>query len=449
MNISIIGTGYVGLVTGTCFAEVGHNILCIDQDLSKIEALRAGRVPIFEPQLAEMIARNSAAGRLQFSTSTADAVAHGEIIFIAVHTPPKPDGSSDMQFIDTVARQIASHLDSRYRIIADKSTVPVQTGDEVARVIRETARPGADFDVISNPEFMREGSAVADQMNPDRIVVGLPKKSGELVRRAEPKLRELFAPWITKGAPFLVTDIASAELIKHAANSFLSLKISYVNALAHICELSGADITQVADGMGLDKRIGRSFLNAGIGYGGSCFPKDIAGFLHIARDLGCDFRLLAEVQLINEQALERFLGKIRTAFSPANSGPRRIRPLSEKTFAVLGIAFKPNTDDIRNAPALALISALQADGARVRAYDPQAMDRARSVTKDVVFCRDAYDAAEGADALIIATEWEEFRRLDLNQIKSKLRQPYIFDGRNLFDPATMKAAGFHYVSVGR
>lgn len=449
MNVTVIGTGYVGLVTGTCFAEVGHRVLCVDHDREKIASLRNGRAPIYEPGLEEMIQRNAKSRRLHFSTETAEGVAHGEVLFIAVHTPPKPDGSSDMQHIDTVARQIAQHLDKRYRVIADKSTVPVQTGEEVARVIRQTARAGADFDVVSNPEFMREGSAVADQMNPDRIVVGLPKKDGQLNRRAEPKLRELYAPWIAQGTPFLVTDINSAELIKHAANSFLALKISYANALAILCELSGADITRVVEGMGRDKRIGAAFLHAGLGYGGSCFPKDIAGFLHIARDLGYDFRLLAEVQRINEEALQRFLQKIRTAFAPPDGAPRRIRPLAEKTIAVLGLAFKPNTDDIRNAPALALIAALQADGATLRAYDPQAMERARAVLKEAVFCRDAYEAATGADAAVIATEWDEFRELDLARLRGLMKQPLLFDGRNLLDPAAARAAGFAYVSVGR
>ena len=435
MNVTVIGSGHVGLVTGACFAEVGHQVLCVDHDTEKIAALRSGRVPFLEPGLEPLVTRNMAAKRLRFSTEVSEGVLHGEIILITVHTPPKPDGSSNMQFIEIVARQVAGALGPRYTLIADKSTVPVQTGEKVAQTLRQYARPDAVFDVVSNPEFMREGSAISDQMNPDRIVVGLPAAGDRPLQ----KLRELYAHWITRGIPFLVTDIKSAELIKHAANSFLALKISYANALAILCEASGADVTQVADGMGLDQRIGRAFLNAGIGYGGSCFPKDVAGFLHIAQELGYNFTLLKEVQQINDQSLARFLKKIREA----------LQPLDRKIIGLLGLAFKPNTDDIRNAPALALAADLQTEGARLRVYDPQAMPNARAILQNAIFCRDAYDAAEGADALILTTEWDEFRHLDLGKLRAKLRQPFVFDGRNLFDPVAMKAAGFLYQSVGR
>ncbi len=430
MKVTLVGSGYVGLVTGACFAEKGHDVVCVDNDSQKIATLKLGQIPIYEPGLEEMVRRNVAAGRLLFTSSTEEGVEHGQIIFITVPTPPQEDGSVDLSFMEGVARTIAGAM-KNYTIIVDKSTVPVKTGEKVAETIRRYNGNKADFDVVSNPEFLREGSAIEDLMNPDRIVIGV------MSQRPVPLLRELYAPFGC--SQFIVTDINSSELIKHASNSFLALKISYANALAVICETSGANITDVVNGMGFDKRIGRHFLNAGIGYGGSCFPKDIAAFIKIAEQLGYDFQLLKEVQHINHDALERFLKKLRT----------ELWVLKDKTIAVLGLAFKPNTDDVRNAPAIELIHRIQAEGAHVRAYDPQAMEKAGVILKDVALCKDAYEAAHGCDALLLATEWDEFRKLDLSRLKSEMIHPLILDGRNLFDPIQMTSLGFTYRSVGQ
>jgi UDPglucose 6-dehydrogenase len=429
MNLSIIGTGYVGLVTGACFAEKGHHVICVDNDPAKVSALQSGRVPIYEPELDKIIKRNTKAGRLRFSGDTAEGVRHGKAVFIAVPTPPKPDGSADMRFVERVTREVAGAM-TEYRVIVDKSTVPVKTGLKVAELIRRYNKAGIEFDVVSNPEFMREGCAVHDQMNPDRIVIGVTSE------RPVPLMKELYAPF---AAPVIVTDINSAELIKHASNSFLALKISYANALANICEASHANIQQVVEGMGLDKRIGRSFLNAGLGYGGSCFPKDVAAFITIAGELGYDFKLLKEVQRINAAQIQHFVKKIKDT----------LWVLEDKTIAVYGLAFKPNTDDVRNAPPLDVIAALQKDGAAIRAYDPQAMEKARAVLNQVTFCADPYEAARGADAIALVTEWDEFRHLDYGRIKDLMVHPIFFDGRNLLDPAAMTALGFTYHSIGR
>ena len=430
IKVTLVGSGYVGLVTGACFAEKGHQVVCVDNDPKKIATLQAGHIPIFEPGLEEMVKRNVAGGRLKFTSNTAEGVEHGQIIFIAVPTPPQDDGSVDLSFIEAVARTIADSL-QKYTIIVDKSTVPVKTGEKVAETIRRYNKHKADFDVVSNPEFLREGSAIDDLMNPDRVVVGV------MSQRPVSLMRELYAPFACPN--FIVTDINSAELIKHASNSFLALKISYANALSAVCEASGANVEEVVNGMGFDKRIGRPFLNAGIGYGGSCFPKDLAAFIKIAEQLGCDFRLLKEVQHINQEALERFVRKLRN----------ELWVLKDKTIGVLGLAFKPNTDDIRSAPALELIRILQAEGAKVRAYDPQAMEKARGVLKNVTLCKDAYETAHGCDALMIVTEWDEFRELDLKRIKDELGHPLVFDGRNILDPAQVTSHGIVYRSVGR
>ncbi|MCX7826367.1 MAG: UDP-glucose/GDP-mannose dehydrogenase family protein, partial [Verrucomicrobiae bacterium] len=353
MKLTVIGTGYVGLVTGACFSEKGHDVLCVDNDPAKVALLQRGGVPIYEPGLEDIIHRNAAAGRLRFSGDIAEGVRHGQVVFIAVPAPPRPDGSVDMRFVERVARDVAGAM-TEYRIIVDKSTVPVKTGFKVAETIKRCNKAGAEFDVVSNPEFMREGSAVEDQMRPERIVIGVTSERPVAV------MKEIYAPF---NAPIIVTDINSAELIKHASNSFLALKISYANALSVVCEASHANIQQVVDGIGMDKRIGRAFLNAGIGYGGSCFPKDIAAFIAIAKELGYDFRLLKEVQRINAEQLQRFHKKIVDT----------LWVLQDKTIAVFGLAFKPNTDDIRSAPALELIATLQKEGAHIRAYDPQAM----------------------------------------------------------------------------
>jgi UDPglucose 6-dehydrogenase len=431
MDLSIIGSGYVGLVTGACFADVGHNVICIDNDARKIETLRAGRVPIYEPGLEELIHRNVAAQRLRFSGSIKDGVDNSQIVFIAVPTPPHPDGSVDLSFIEKVAREIAGVL-TDYRVIVDKSTVPVKTGEKVAESIKRYNRHGAKFDVVSNPEFLREGCAVSDLMNPDRIVIGAQSE------HAIDLMKKVYEPFM---APILVTDINSAELIKHAANSFLALKISYINAVSAICEASGADVQKVADGIGMDRRIGRSFLNAGIGYGGSCFPKDIAAFITISEQLGVPFNLLKEVQRINTAQRERLLKVIRET----------LWVLREKRIAVWGLTFKPDTDDLRSSVAIDLVNEMLHEGAHVSVYDPKGMERAceSGVIKGARFCENALNAVEGAEALVIATEWSEFAKVDLAVVKEKMRTPIVFDGRNVFDPATMAKVGFRYHSIGR
>jgi UDPglucose 6-dehydrogenase len=431
MNLAIIGSGYVGLVTGACFADVGHNVLCVDNDPAKIEALRAGKVPIYEPGLEEVIHRNVSAHRLHFSGDIKEAVDKSEIIFIAVPTPQKPNGDADLSYIEKVAREIADVLHS-YRVIVDKSTVPVKTGEKVAESIKRYNRHNAEFDVVSNPEFLREGCAVRDLMQPDRIVIGAQSE------RAIALMKKVYEPFM---APILVTDINSAELIKHAANSFLALKISYINALSAICEASGADVEKVADGIGTDKRIGRSFLNAGIGYGGSCFPKDVAAFITISEELCVPFPLLKEVQRINAEQKNRFLKVIRDT----------LWVLREKKIAVWGLTFKPDTDDIRSSVAIDLVAEMLREGAQVAVYDPKGMDKARQIktVADAKFVNNALEAVEDAEALIIATEWKEFANVDLSVVKEKMRTAIVFDGRNLFDPQTMAQLGFRYHSIGR
>jgi UDPglucose 6-dehydrogenase len=428
-KISVVGTGYVGLVTGACFAEVGHQVICVDNDLKKVDVLQAGGIPIYEPGLEQIVKRNVAAGRLRFTGAIADGVENSEVVFIAVPTPPNPDGSVDMSFVERVAREIAGTM-TEYKVIVDKSTVPVNTGEKVAETIKRYNKHKVDFDVVSNPEFLREGCAVQDLMQPDRVVIGV---SGP---RPVAKMKEIYAPF---HAPIIITDINSAELIKHACNSFLALKISYANALAVICETSGANISDVVHGMGLDKRIGRAFLNAGLGYGGSCFPKDLSAFVHIAEALGYDFRLLKEVQQINADQIQHFLKKVHDT----------LWIVKDKTIGVLGLAFKPNTDDMRLAPSLEVIRPLQKEGARIRAYDPKAMDKAREVLPGVEFCDSPYAAATGADGLIICTEWDEFRQLDLGKLRAIMAQPIVLDGRNLYDPQKMAELGFVYKSIGR
>ncbi len=431
MDISIIGSGYVGLVTGACFADVGHNVICVDNDQRKVEALQAGKIPIYEPGLEEVIHRNVSARRLRFTGSTKDGVDNSQIVFIAVPTPQQPDGSVDLSFIEKVARDIADVL-SGYRVIVDKSTVPVKTGEKVAETIKRYNRHGAEFDVVSNPEFLREGCAVTDLMNPDRIVIGAQSE------HAVDLMKKVYEPFM---APILVTDINSAELIKHAANSFLALKISYINAVSAICEASGADIEKVADGIGMDKRIGRSFLNAGIGYGGSCFPKDIAAFITISDQLGVPFTLLKEVQRINADQKNRFLKTIRET----------LWVLRDKKIAVWGLAFKPNTDDLRSSVAIDLVADMLKEKAQVTVYDPKAMEKAREMEAiaGAIFASSALEATDGAEALVIATEWPEFANVDLEIVKGKMTTPIIFDGRNLFDPETMRKLGFQYHSIGR
>jgi UDPglucose 6-dehydrogenase len=429
MKITIIGTGYVGLVTGACFAEVGHHVICVDNDSTKVNLLKGGGIPIYEPGLEEMVRENVQAGRLSFTDSTSEGVERSDIIFIAVPTPPLPDGSVDLSYIEKVAREIAGSM-TRYKIIVDKSTVPVSTGDKVAETIKRYCRTKVDFDVVSNPEFLREGFAVEDLMKPDRIVIG--------VRTQVPvaTMRELYAPF---KAPIIVTDINSAELIKHAANSFLALKISYINAVAVICEAAGANVQEVANGIGMDARIGRRFLDASLGFGGSCFPKDLSAFIKISEHLGYDFKLLREVQQINASQMDRFVEKIS----------QTLWVLKDKKLGILGLAFKQNTDDIRTSPAIELCQRLKKEGAILRVHDPKAMVKARAVLPDVTYVDDMNDVAEGCDALIIATEWPVFKTLDLERVRHHLTHPIVFDGRNLFDPAEMARLGFVYKSIGR
>ena len=431
MDLAIIGSGYVGLVTGACFADVGHNVICIDNDLEKIEALQGGKVPIYEPGLEEVIHRNVSAHRLRFTNSIREGVEKAQIIFIAVPTPQQPNGDVDLRFLEKVAREIAGVL-TDYRVIVDKSTVPVKTGEKVAESIKRYNRHGASFDIVSNPEFLREGCAVADLMRPDRIVIGAQSE------HAIDLMKKVYEPFM---APILVTDISSAELIKHCANSFLALKISYINAVSAICEVSGADVEKVADGIGMDHRIGRDFLNAGIGYGGSCFPKDIAAFITISERLGVPFDLLKEVQRINRMQKERFLKAIRET----------LWVLREKRIAVWGLTFKPDTDDIRSSVAIELVADLLHEGAHVVAYDPKGMEKARAVKTigAAEFASSALEAVSDAEALIIATEWIEFANVDLAIVRDKMRTPIVFDGRNLLDPETMIHLGFHYHSIGR
>lgn len=429
MKIGIIGSGYVGLVTGACFASLGHSVVCVDNDADKIHSLKAGSIPFYEPGLHEMVADNVAAKRLSFTTEIARVVNRCEILFICVHTPPQPDGGADLTYIEKVAKQVATHL-RKYCLIVDKSTVPVETGEWVHKTILRYVRKGVQFDVASNPEFLREGSAIRDFKAPDRIVVGVASA------RAENIFRKLYG---TMNAPLLVTDIKSAELIKHAANSFLAMKISFANALARVCDAVGADVEKVTLGMGLDPRIGNQFLRAGIGFGGSCFPKDVSAFLFIAKHLGVSFDLLGEVLRINDDQAEYFVSKVR----------KKLKKLEGKTIAVFGLAFKADTDDMRSAPSLKVIPLLQRAGAKIRAYDPQAMAKAQPLLEGVHFATDPYDAAKGAHAVLLLTEWKEFFNLDWKKILRSSKSNYLFDGRNMLVPHEMRTNGFHYSSIGR
>src|SRR5262245_24663499 len=432
MKLTIIGTGYVGLVTGACFAEVGHQVICVDNDADKIKILQSGSIPIYEPGLGELVQKNAQAGRLAFTTSIAEGVEKSDVVFIAVPTPPLPDGAVDLSFIEKVARDIAGAMTS-YKIVVDKSTVPVKTGDKVAETIKRYCKARVDFDVVSNPEFLREGFAVEDLMKPDRVVIGARSQ------RPVAAMKEIYTPF---NAPIIVTDINSAELIKHAANSFLALKISYINAISVICEASGANVQEVANGMGMDARIGRRFLDAGLGFGGSCFPKDLSAFIKISEQLGHDFRLLKEVQRINAEQMDRFVKKIVDT----------VWVLKDKTLGVLGLAFKQNTDDVRLSPAIELCQRLLKDGASLRLHDPKAMEKAKDILKPgpaITYLPDMNDVAEGCDALVVATEWPVFKKLDLDRARKGLTHPILFDGRNLFDAREMEKLGWIYKSVGR
>ena len=429
MDIAVVGAGHVGLVTGACFGDLGNRVIVVDNDAKRIANLRRGVMPYYEPGLEELVARGVAKKRLSFTTSLKEAVAKSTIIFIAVGTPQKATGEADLVYVENVARSIAQGLPG-YRLIVEKSTVPVETGQWIAHTIKTYLKKKHPFDVASNPEFLREGTAIQDFMKPDRVVLGVESQ------RAKQLLCALYKPL---GVPLVITDIKSAELIKHASNSFLSMKISFINAVAQICERCGADVQQVADGMGLDPRIGRAFLNAGAGFGGFCFPKDLEAFVKISEQLGYDFKLLKAVRDINEEQKRRFAEKIRQA----------LWVVKGKIIGVLGLAFKPNTDDMRYAPAIDVIEHLQGEGATIKAFDPQAMKEASHLLPKVKLCKDPYEVARGADCLAILTEWNEFKELDFKRLKKLMRQPLIVDGRNIYDPDQMRKLGFRYLGVGR
>ena len=431
MKICMIGTGYVGLVTGACLADFGMDVVCVDKDAEKIAALQRGEMPIYEPGLEEVVERNEKAGRLRFTTDLKGSIEEALAIFIAVGTPPKPDGSPDLTFVREVAAAIAEHMNG-YKVVVTKSTVPTGTGRMIEQILREK-NGRHEFSVVSNPEFLREGSAVADFLRPDRVVIGANDA------RATAILKEIYSPLYLIETPFVITDVASAELIKYASNGFLAVKISFINEIARLCELMGADVHDVARGMGLDKRIGSKFLHPGPGFGGSCFPKDTAAAADLARQQGYTFRIIEATMAVNAETKARMIEKIAAAAGP----------LRGRTAAVLGLSFKPETDDIRESPALAVVQDLLAAGAGVRAFDPAAMPNTRAAFPDLHYAKDAYDAADGADFLVLATEWNAFRALDLPRLSRLLKSPTMVDLRNVYDPREMKAAGWKYVGVGR
>ena len=431
MRIAMIGTGYVGLVSGACLSEFGHDVVCIDKDAAKVNALRTGQIPIFEPGLDEVVAANVKAGRLSFQSDMARAVAGAEAVFIAVGTPSRRgDGHADLTYVFAAAEELAAHL-SGYTVVVTKSTVPVGTSRKVQDIIRRV-RPDAAFDVASNPEFLREGSAIHDFRRPDRVIVGCDSD------RARDVIREIYRPLYLHETPIVFTSPESSELIKYAANAFLATKITFINEMADLCEKVGADVQDVARGIGLDGRIGSKFLHAGPGFGGSCFPKDTLALLKTAQDSGAPTRVVEAVASVNEARKLRMAGKIERAFGGVTG----------KTIAVLGLTFKPNTDDMRDAPSLVIIPKLQAAGATIRAYDPEGANEARNLL-DIALCKNAYEALESADGVVILTEWNEFRALDTARMKALLKRPLMVDLRNIYRPAQMAAAGFTYVSVGR
>ncbi len=430
MRVGIIGSGYVGLVTGACFAELGHKVICVDNDIKKIAVLKKGKSPIYEPGLDEMIETNMRRGSLSFTSDIKLAIRNCEVLFICVNTPPKENGEADLSFIENVAREIARNL-KEYRLIVEKSTVPVQTGEWIHKTIKANQPHSALFDVASNPEFLREGSAVHDFLHPDRIVLGVSSPKAEKI------LRKLYEP--IRNAKIVVTDLKSAELIKHASNSFLASKIAFINVVSRICDAVGADVERVAEGMGMDPRISPSFLKAGIGFGGFCFPKDLSAFLRMAEKLGVNFDILKEVLISNDVQKHYFVKKIENV----------IWNFRSKTIAIWGLSFKPNTDDIRYAPAIDIIQELQREGVKIQAYDPEAMTRAKLVMKDITYAKTPYDAVKGADALAVLTEWNEFTTVDFKRVKKLLKQPIIFDGRNMLNMKELHQLGFQYYGMGR
>ena len=432
MNICVVGVGYVGLVTAACFSEFGIDVTCVDIDASKITQLQAGHVPIYEPGLEELVRKNLREGRLHFTTDLTEGVEHALVVFLAVGTPPQGDGSADLRFVDAVAREVAETMNG-YKVVVTKSTVPVGTGERVAEIIRTHQKTPVAFDVVSNPEFLREGSAIEDFMRPNRVVIGASSEQAVAI------MRDLYRPLYLIETPFLITDVETAELVKYASNAFLATKISYINEIAQLCERVGVDVNVVAKGMGLDSRIGGKFLHAGAGFGGSCFPKDSLALVQMGAVHGVKMELLEAVIRVNHGQRVRLLEKIT----------RLVGGLRGKTIGVLGLAFKPNTDDLREAPAVELIDSLLAEGATVRAFDPAATEQAAKLYPAVEMCKDAYAVAEGADAVVLMTEWNQFRNLDLGRIRDALRQPVFVDGRNVYEPARMEALGFTYEGIGR
>jgi len=435
MKITVVGAGYVGLVTGVCFSHLGNEVLIVEKVPEKVKLLQKGISPIYEPGLDELLRRGLEENRLHFTTSLKEGVSFSEVIFICVGTPSLPDGSADLSQVEEVARLTAISMDS-YRLFVEKSTVPVNTHQLIKKTVQRYLKKEIPFDVASNPEFLREGSAVNDFLNPDRIVVGVESD------RAREIMEDLYKPLTDRGFPLLVTDPATAELIKHASNSFLAMKISFINMIADLCEKAGADITLVAEGMGYDRRIGKEFLRAGIGYGGSCFPKDVKAFIKIAQDHGVDFALLKEVEKINARRIEILMEKIMKA----------LWTLKDKKIAVWGLSFKPNTDDVREAPSLKVIPRLLEKGATVVAYDPKAVDSFRSLFPEgdrLRYATDMYSAVRSAEALVLLTEWEEFARADLRKVRELMALPILIDGRNVYDPSELRRLGFEYYSVGR
>ena len=432
MHISVIGTGYVGLVTGACFAEYGLNVLCMDTDASRIAKLENGEVPFFEPGLTELVGKNMKADRLSFTTDLTKAVDEALAIFIAVGTPSRPDGSADLSFVDEVARSIGSRM-TGYKVVITKSTVPVGTAKRIRDLIKSSQSKPCSFGVVSNPEFLREGSAIEDFMRPDRVVIGADSPEAVAI------MKDLYRPLYLIEAPIVITDVPTAEMIKYASNVFLATKISFINEIANLCERVSADVQVVAKAMGLDKRIGSKFLHAGPGFGGSCFSKDTAALIHIGEQAGYDMQVAQATKQVNEHQRVRMLDKIRETLGE----------IKGKTIGLLGLSFKPNTNDVRDSPALTIAELLIKEGGTVRAYDPEALEESKSMVPGIVPCHDAYDAAKDADVLVLVTEWNQFRSLDFDQLKALLRSPTMVDLRNVYDPGRMAELGFRYVSVGR
>ena len=432
MNICVIGTGYVGLVTGVCLAEFGMNLICVDSDRDKIEFLKEGKVPIYEPGLEDLMKKNAKEGRLRFSTSVPEGVASSLVIFIAVGTPSRDDGSADLSAVEGVAREIAEHMDG-YKVVVVKSTVPVGTCRRLKKLIQDHQARPTPFDIVSNPEFQREGSAVEDFLRPDRVTIGAESEQAVAI------LKDIYSALYLIETPLVITSLETAEMIKYAANAFLATKVTFINEIANLCEYAGADVHHVAKAMGLDGRIGKKFLHPGPGYGGSCFPKDTRALAQMGHERGYPLKLLRSVIEVNEEQRQRMVQKISL----------KVGDLKGKVIGVLGLSFKPNTDDIRESSAVTIIEGLLEKGARVKAFDPAAMDEARRVLPGIAYGKDAYDVAEGCDALVLVTEWNQFRRLDLQRIKSLLRKPVFIDLRNVYEPDQMKQLGFDYDCVGR